>query len=47
MVEINQIFYVSLVVRKINVFVGYPNFHVNNCITVWLCSSFLIDHFFV
>ena len=48
MVEINQIFYVSLVVRKIKVFVGSPNFQLNNCIRASLCSYFLTYHqFFV
>ena len=34
MVEMNQIFYVSCVVRKIKVFEGSPNFQLNNYIPV-------------
>ena len=48
MVEMKQIFNVSLVVRKIKVLVDSPNFQLNNCILVSLCSHFLTYHqFFV
>ena len=47
MVEMNQIFYASLVVRKKLVFVGSPNFRLNNYIPVLRCSYFLTYKFFV
>ena len=43
MVEMNQIFYVSLIVRKTKVFVSSPNFRLNNCIPVLLRSFFNIS----
>ena len=36
-----------LVVRKTKVFVDSPNFQLNNCIPVSLCSYFLTYQFFV
>ena len=33
-IKMNQIFYESLVVRTIKVFVGSPNFQLNNCYAV-------------
>ena len=48
MAETNQIFYMSLVVGKMKVFVHSPNCQLNNYIPVLLCSYFLIYHqFFV
>ena len=41
MVEMNQSFYVSLVVRKIKVYEDSPNFWLNNYIVDLLCSYFL------
>ena len=38
------IFYVSLVARKIKLFVGHPNFQLNTYISVLLCSYFLTYH---
>ena len=43
MVEMNKIFYVSLVVRKIELFVGTPNFQLNNHIIV---SLYVVCFFF-
>ena len=48
MANINEYFYVSLVVRKMRLFVGSPNFQRNNFISVLSCSCFLANHqFFV
>ena len=41
MVEMNQSFYVSLVVLKIKVYEDSPNFWLNNYIVDLLCSYFL------
>ena len=48
MANINEYFYVSLVVRKMRLFVGSPNFQLNNFIFAFSCSCFLANHqFFV
>ena len=47
MVEMNKIYYVSLVVRKIQLFVGTPNFQLNNHIIVSLYVVCFFLTFFI